>query len=322
MIIRIILVLLGLIVISTVYHQIRKIIENKKCQPPGQMIKVGNSKMHIYGKGKGKPAILFTCGNGMGFSLGNYYPAFDKLAKKTRVLVYDRFGYGWSESTKSPRTIKQINEELHELINKSKEEGPFILVGHSLGATEIVSFAKKFPHLVAGVMTLDGTSPSFYRGRKELLKENMVVSKAARVLSITGLLRIMTNLKIVTTTNDTLPKDIAKITNMMTYNRVYSNEAVEEVKSLVNNNNDDDEKSTLGDIPILILTAENIDMKNKKEKLYQDFANSQNDLLKLSSNSQQKIIKDADHFFLIKKPDVVVEELENFLNVVQKKLSS
>lgn len=119
MFLKLVLILLGLLASSTAYHQVRRAIETKQNQPPGDMIRVGDGRMHIYGEGQGSPAIIFSCGNGMGFSLGNFYPAFSRLAKETRVLVYDRFGYGWSDSTSRPRTLQQINEDLKELLDKA-----------------------------------------------------------------------------------------------------------------------------------------------------------------------------------------------------------
>ncbi len=303
--------LLGLLALSTVYHNARKGIELRNNPPPGKLITVGDGRMHIYGKGKGSPTILFTCGNGMAFTLGNFYPAFIRLAEETRVLVYDRFGYGWSESTSRPRTIKQINADLRELLDKAGESGPFILVGHSLGGAEAVQFAQRYPELVAGVVTLDGTTPAFYKDRKPLLVENTVASTVARFMSVTGALRALTRLKLLSTAGASLPKEIADLTDMMTYDKVYSREAVEEVKALVNH---DEEQGTLSSIPLLILTAENLEMQKKQPEVYQYFANSQTELLSLSSESRQKIIQDADHYFPIKKPDVVTEEVLSFFD--------
>ena len=309
MFLKVVYSVLVFLALSATYHHIRKGIELKSNPPPGKLIRVGDGRMHIYGKGKGSPAILFSCGNGMGFTLGNFYPVFTRLAEETRVLVYDRFGYGWSDSTRRPRTIKQINEDLRELLDKSGETGPFIFVGHSMGAAEAVQFAQRYPELVAGVVTLDGTSPAFYKDRRSLLLQNTIAPAVARFLSVTGVLRILTRLNLLTTTGDSVPKEIAGITDMMTYNKVYSREAVEEVKALINN---DEEQGTLGDIPILVLTADNLEMQKKQAEMYQYIVDSQVELLALSSRSRQKIVKDGDHFFLVKKPDVVIEELLSF----------
>lgn len=311
MFLGVVLTIVGLLALSTVYHQIRKLTEVKKNTPPGEVIKVGDSEMHIYGQGEGSPTILFTCGNGLGFTLGNFYPTISKLSERYRVVAYDRFGYGWSGSTSRPRTLERINEELFEILDKSRETGPFVLVGHSFGATESIQFAKRYPELVAGVVSLDGTSPAFYEGRKDLYKQNIVASSLLRFLSFTGLLRVISNLGLFTTTGESTPKEIVRVTNMMTYNRVYSKEAVEEVMALIYG---DVEKGTLGDIPVLVLTADNEKLKKKQPEMYQDFVNSQTDLLALSTRSQQKIIEDADHFFPIKMPDVVTDELQSFLD--------
>ena len=102
MVINILIVLLFLLILSTIYHHFCRKKDFSKFPPPGEMIDVDNNKMHIYGQGEGPPTLLFTCGGGFGFTLGNYYNAFTKLSKKARVVVYDRFGFGWSDSTGLP----------------------------------------------------------------------------------------------------------------------------------------------------------------------------------------------------------------------------
>ncbi|MEJ6951609.1 hypothetical protein [Natronospora cellulosivora (SeqCode)] len=39
------------------------------------MINIAN-KMRIYGQGEGSLTLLFTCGGGFGFALGNFYNSF------------------------------------------------------------------------------------------------------------------------------------------------------------------------------------------------------------------------------------------------------
>ena len=93
-----------------------------------------------------------------------------------------------------------------------------------------------------------------------------------------------------------------------------SNEAVAEVKALINN---DEEQGSLGDIPLLVLTADNLKMKKKQPETYNHFADSQKELSTLSQNSSQKIIENADHFFPIKKPEIVIEELMDFFDKIE-----
>jgi len=58
-------------------------------------------------------------------------------------------------------------------------------------------------------------------------------------------------------------------------------------------------------------------MKKKQPETYNHFAESQKELSNLSQNSRQKIIENADHFFPIKKPEIVIEELQDFFDKIE-----
>ncbi len=58
-------------------------------------------------------------------------------------------------------------------------------------------------------------------------------------------------------------------------------------------------------------------MKKKQPEMCEDFVSSQKKLLSLSSKSQQKIVENEDHFFPIKKPNIVTEELLDFFDTLQ-----
>jgi len=61
-------------------------------------------------------------------------------------------------------------------------------------------------------------------------------------------------------------------------------------------------------------------MKKKQPETYNHFADSQKELSTLSQNSRQKIIENADHFFPIKKPEIVIEELMDFFDKIEENI--
>ena len=81
------------------------------------------------------------------------------MAATTRVCAYDRAGQGWSEEAASPRDGVQSAEELHTLLAKAGEHGPYVLVGHSTGGTYAMTYAARYPDQVAGMVLLDSSSP-------------------------------------------------------------------------------------------------------------------------------------------------------------------
>ncbi|WP_350343203.1 alpha/beta hydrolase [Proteinivorax tanatarense] len=310
MIIKIILVILIILIASTIYHQVRKKIEFKQNPPPGEMIKIGEDKMHIYGKGEGDLTIVFTSG-GSGFTYGHFYEAFNELAKENRVVAYDRPGYGWSESTSRPRTLEQINKDLYELLDKSGETGPYVLVGHSIGGTEVLQFAQRYPELVAGVVMLDAGSVNYHKQEPPLSWSTNII----RFSRFTGILRfetyVMDKLK-PSILEGSLPKseEVRDLSMMMFYNRLCNRNALEEIKQLPKNK---ELGKNLGDIPLLLLTASESEPKHHDIERDELFMEDQKSLLEWSTNSKQKMVE-GSHMFLLYEPEIVIEELLDFLD--------
>ncbi|NIP82175.1 MAG: alpha/beta fold hydrolase, partial [Gemmatimonadetes bacterium] len=79
----------------------------------------------------------------------------DSLAGRTRVVVYDRAGYGASEPGPLPRHAAREADELRALLEAASVDGPYVLVGHSLGGLNAQVFAARYRDDVAGLVLLD-----------------------------------------------------------------------------------------------------------------------------------------------------------------------
>ena len=122
-------------------------------QPPGRLIDIGGINMHIHCTGEGIPTIVLDAGlNGGTMSWAGVQ---EHVSNHTRVCSYDRAGMSWSEEGPKPRTFMRIADELHALLQAASEEGPYVLVGHSVGAHTIRFFAQKYPTDVAGIVLVD-----------------------------------------------------------------------------------------------------------------------------------------------------------------------
>ena len=75
-----------------------------------------------------------------------------EVAKTTLVCSYDRAGMDWSEISTQPRTAREFAAELHILLEKANEPGPYVLVGHSMGGYTVRVFAHDYPEEGAGVV--------------------------------------------------------------------------------------------------------------------------------------------------------------------------
>ena len=126
--------------------------------PPGKMIDVHGTRMHLYCKGHGTPTVLLEAGLG-GASL-EWLPVMSQVARFTAVCVYDRAGYGWSDMGSYPRTSSQAVDELYGLLTNAGQRGPFILAGHSFGGYNAQLFARRYAFLTAGLVLVDASHPN------------------------------------------------------------------------------------------------------------------------------------------------------------------
>lgn len=103
--------------------------------------------------GSGKPTVVIDVG--IGESYRSWKQITDSVSTLTRVVAYDRAGYGQSEPGPMPRNCRQETIELRTLLEKAGVEPPYVLIGHSLGALNAQYFANQYPEIVAGIVLLD-----------------------------------------------------------------------------------------------------------------------------------------------------------------------
>jgi len=133
-------------------------------QPDDQMVNIGTHRLHIYCAGQGSPTVVMD--TGFGDASDKLRPLQARIAQETRVCVYDRAGYGSSEPGPLPRHSRQVASELKLLLEKAGIPGPYVLVGHSLGGSNMQVFASQYPKLVAGMVLIEPPSLQFILGRQ------------------------------------------------------------------------------------------------------------------------------------------------------------
>ncbi|MEU0091820.1 alpha/beta hydrolase [Kribbella sp. NPDC006257] len=112
---------------------------------------VGEYEVAAEISGEGSPTVVFVSGAGAGKD--SWDVAIAALRNSTTLLTYDRPGIGDSEAPASVRTVGAASEELHRLLVATGLEGPFVLVGHSIGGLIALIYAARWP--VAGLVLVD-----------------------------------------------------------------------------------------------------------------------------------------------------------------------
>jgi pimeloyl-ACP methyl ester carboxylesterase len=124
---------------------------------PGQSYDVGGYRLHLDCTGSGSPTVVLQGGLGsMSSSWARIAPA---VSRTTRVCAYDRAGQGWSDDSPHAPDGLQAAADLHTLLGRAGEDGPYVLVGHSTGGSYAMAYAARHPQQVAGVVLLDAADP-------------------------------------------------------------------------------------------------------------------------------------------------------------------
>ncbi|SHN71096.1 Alpha/beta hydrolase family protein [Geodermatophilus obscurus] len=124
---------------------------------PGQSHDVGGYRLHLDCTGSGSPTVVLQGGLGsMSSSWARIAPA---VSRTTRVCAYDRAGQGWSDDSPHAPDGLQAAADLHTLLDRAGEHGPYVLVGHSTGGSYAMTYAARHPRQVAGVVLLDSADP-------------------------------------------------------------------------------------------------------------------------------------------------------------------
>lgn len=127
---------------------------------------VGGHRLRCHLDGRGSPVVVFD--SGMGDTLEVWDSVRPAVARFTAVVVYDRAGIGRSDPGPAPRTSRRIARELHALLSEAGVEPPYVLVGHSFGALNVLAYAAEYSEEVAGLVLVEPTPPD-YPGREQEL---------------------------------------------------------------------------------------------------------------------------------------------------------
>jgi pimeloyl-ACP methyl ester carboxylesterase len=123
----------------------------------GITVDIGGRKLFIYCVGTGSPTVILEAGmTGDHRTWENVVP---DVSAKARVCAYDRANIEPSDPAPKPRDAKMAVADLHALLAAAHIDGPYVLVGFSLGGIISQLYASTYPTDVKGLVLVASNHP-------------------------------------------------------------------------------------------------------------------------------------------------------------------
>ena len=155
-ILGVLILLMVFLIIMTIYNQIM-LKKNKSLYetPLGQLVEVDGHNMSIYTEGEGKHTVVFMSGWGTSSPILDFKPLYSRLSDENRIVVIEKFGYGFSDMVDGERDMDTILRQDREALKKAGIEAPYVLCAHSFSGYEATLWAQKYPDEVEAIVGLD-----------------------------------------------------------------------------------------------------------------------------------------------------------------------
>jgi len=276
----------------------------RESRPPSdQMVSLGSHRLEMHLEGKGAPTVVIDAG--ITDQLDKLRPLQNRLAQVTQVITYNRAGYGRSEPGPLPRHSGREAEELKALLEKASVPGPYVLVGHSLGALNIQVFASKYPDDAAGMVLLDPPPLSFLLGQEYKDLRGMAEQMTAEWQAIAD-----------STANSTDAREQARSSffqMIASEHREMFGETAKMVGSV----------SKFGDMPLMVLAAgkPNPAFGEVAEEYQRYWIGQSRALADKSTNGKFILAEGATHYLYLDVPELVAQNILSVVDQVRAKTS-
>ena len=323
---RVLVGLAGLVVFvllaGVVYQFVATKIDEYRYPAPGEMVEVGDYSLHLYCAGEGGGAPTVVLDSGAGGSVLDWQLVQPEVAGFARVCTYDRGGAGWSEPGDQPRTSQQFVEELHTLLGNAGVQEPYVLVGHSLGGTNMQLSASQYPDEVAGMVLVDSALEDL-----DLLSTTESLQGSPgwiKIYATIGVVRLVNMLGPVGYPFSELPSDSVDEALAISTGTRQLYEYADEVSSFRESFEEQlAAPMLLGDKPLIVLTAGPLQLQGmglsqeQMDQLDEAHTRTQAALTQGSQNSEQIIAEDSGHHIHFEQSDLVIDAIHQVVDAAR-----
>ncbi|MDY4077530.1 MAG: alpha/beta hydrolase [Clostridium sp.] len=226
------IVIVAITLISFINHKIHSAKEKSLLVPLGNMLEVNGHKMSIYTTGEGDKTLVFMSGGGTCSPILDFKSLYSLLSDDYKIVVVEKFGYGFSDVIDEERPIDSILEDTREGLRKAGIEGPFVLCPHSMSGIEALYWAQKYPDEVEAIVGLDMAVPEAY----ENYHIKMFTIRLGQVATRLGITRLLPGVSESDAIKyGTLTEEEKEIYRAVFYNRTATSTMIKEVQEIKDN---------------------------------------------------------------------------------------
>lgn len=295
----------ALALVGASYQAVATASDRQRHPAPGRLVYVGGYRLHVDVRGAdtGRPTVLLD--EGSASAAAQWAWVQRELAPVTRVVAYDRPGLGYSDPAPADLDAEALAEDLHTALDRLGVEGPYVLVGHSMGALTTRVFAQRYPAEVAGMVLVDprrGTLEQDWPQVGPLPDGTPWELRAAPALARMGLVRLLDPLG---ARVDQLPADAAGqaravLASPQQWSATFPDARLGE--SAARHLAEGGRVGRYGDLPLRILSADQPDASigNAADRAW--FTGLHRQMVDLSTRAQHSVVTGADHLSIVTDP--------------------
>ena len=221
------IITISILLIFVLFHQIMLKVEEPLRAPLGQLVEVDGHKMSVYTEGTGDKTLVFLSGSDTPSPILDFKSLFSLLSDEYRIVVVERFGYGFSDIVDKPRDIDTVLSETRAALAAADIDGPYVLCPHSMSGLEALYWAQQYPEEVEAIVGLDMAVPEAYKN----FKNNVFMNAASQLNAKTGIIRLLPLLnELDCVKHGTITEEEKKIVHALLYKNFSNRTTINELK--------------------------------------------------------------------------------------------
>ncbi len=271
---------------------------DKRLKCKGKLVNVDGHNVHVYCVGNtNNPKIVLMSGSGTVAPVYDFKILYEKLSKKFRVIVMEKFGYGYSDIFDSPADIDTLVSTQEKALKAIGENGPYILMPHSMSGVEALRWAQLYPDDVCAIVGNDMCTPLTYSiWTNSQIEKKIRMMRFATKYKLQGLLCPISN--------KSLTKSEIRQHKLLRKRNAFNICCINESKEILSNV-DLVKKAGYAKRPMLLFVSNGKQTQGHWAEAQKEFAKMQN---------AELIVYNCGHYIHQFKSDEMCTEISKFIN--------